>query len=172
MTDISILESIQEFLQDNVASQVKFKKPNDKNVLDYQLVNPAVHVGYIPPNGMIPKEIQAAMPCIIVGHDDGEDDGVDSGLNIRLTFVVWNPGFLDENGNLTPNFEGYRDLLNFIDKAKHELRIKRIFEKAAVDYPLKWGMYQDPPYPYWYGWITFKAKVRAENYIETYKEYL
>lgn len=174
MTDIVALEAIQKFLNNHVVSKVKFKRPNDKKVTDYKLVNPAVHIGWIPPNGYLPPEIESAIPCVIVGYDDGEDDDIETNLNIRLSFVIWNPGFQDADQNLTPDFEGYRDLLNFIEKTKHELKSKRIIEgTTTIQHPLRWGMYQEQPYPYWYGFISFKINGQSGEYIpDTYSQYL
>lgn len=174
MTDIVALEAIQKFLQVNVAPNIKLRKPNDKKVTDYKLINPSIHIGWIPPNGYLPPEIEAAIPCAIIGHDEGQNDGEESELNIRLSFAIWNPGFQDTEQNLTPSFDGYKDLLNFIEKTKQELISKRIIGgKTKVEFPVKWGMYQEQPYPYWYGYITFKVKGQPGKYAyDTYKEYL
>jgi hypothetical protein len=98
--------------------------------------------------------------------DDAEDDGQEDDLTIRISFVVWNPGFQDDNKKLTNDFEGYRDLVNLIELTKHELKVKRIIQnKITVRYPIKRGMYQEQPYPYWYGWITFKIQQPSCEYI-------
>lgn len=174
MTDIVALEALKKFLTDKVIPQIKLKKPNDKKVTEYKLIHPAVHIGWIPPNGYLPPEIESAIPCIIVGYDEGEDDNIETNLNIRLSFAIWNPGFQDEEQNLTPDFEGYRDLSNFIEKTKHELKINKIIEgTTTIQYPIKWGLYQDQPYPYWYGYITFKVNGQSEEYIpDAYSQYL
>lgn len=44
MTTIYILESIQNFSQNNVCNEIKLKKPSDKNVNKFELVNPNVFI--------------------------------------------------------------------------------------------------------------------------------
>lgn len=174
MSEILSLESLKSFLQEKVTSQIKLKKPNDKNVMDYKLVNPQVHIGWIPPNGYLPKEIGSAIPCILVGHDDGEDNGEDASLSIRLSFAIWNPGHKDNSGNLSPDFEGYRDLINFIERTKMEiLKYKIINRNVEIMHPLKWGMYEENPYPYWYGWMSFRITLNPIKYLDNgYNEFL
>lgn len=173
MSEILSLEALRDFLIEKVTAQIRLKKPNDKNVMDYKLVNPSVHIGWIPPNGYVPKEIGTSLPCILVGHDDGEDNGEESSLDIRLSFAVWNPGYNDGEKSI-PNFEGYRDLLNFIERTRNELfKQKIIKEKMTIQHPVKWGMYEEQPYPYWYGWMTFKIKLESIKYQgNSYKELL
>jgi hypothetical protein len=176
MPDIVLLEALQKFLQDNVTSKIKLLKANEMDVHEYELVNPQVHIGWIPPKGFLPEGMEAAIPCIITGFDEGSDDGVGAGLNIRLSFAVFNPGQHDPPDaggirNITPDFQGYRDLLNLMEKARQELIRSRVINGVTtVQYPIKWGMYQDQPYPYWYGWITFDASCAALDYVPTIEE--
>mgnify|MGYP005835157803 CR=1 FL=1 len=167
MNDITILEEIQKLLQKNVADHIKLQKANDKDIFNYELVSPQIHIGWIPPKGFLPEGLDEGIPCIIIGHDEGNDDGRTADINIRLSFVVFSPGKhdtkdIDELKNYTPNFEGYRDLLNLMEKTKQEILRNQIINKAfVIQYPIKWGMYQEQPYPYWYGWITFSIRKQA-----------
>lgn len=165
------LDSIKDFLEEKVASNLKLLKANDNNVNAYELVNPQVHIGWIPPKGYLPEGMEYMAPCLVVGYDEDNDDGQDLDLNIRISVVVYKPGTYKPNENsqieYIPNMEGYRDLLNLMDLTKAELKRTRIInQKVTIQMPIKSGMYQnEQPYPYWYGWITFSARTIPGLYV-------
>lgn len=169
MTNNIILEGLKKFLQNNVSNKIKLQKPNDKDITKHELVHPSVHIGWIPPKlpeDMKPLEQLPDIPCIIVGMDDGDDDGQEAGLNIRLMYALYNPGKYDETGKYTPNFDGYQDLLNLIDLSKQELAKAAVIEEVTtIQQPFKWGMFQEQPYPYWYGWLTFSVSCAAMEFV-------
>ena len=52
MTDALILKTIEKYLKENIAPKLKFKKPPEDNQIvdsEYELVNPAVFTGWVPP---------------------------------------------------------------------------------------------------------------------------
>lgn len=166
MTDNIILEAIQKFLQDKVAPKIKLQAPIDDNIKDYQLMNPNVFIGWIPPPNQlndVPLQlmdgVKKALPAMIVGFDEGEDTGQEAELNIRISFGVYNPGLYSTDNTFLPNMKGYQDLVNLIFLARQELSNCPIIEggKTEINKPFKWGMYADTPIPYWWGWLTFKA---------------
>ena len=165
MTTVVILEKLQSFLKENVCSHIKLQKPSDDDVDKYELVNPTVHTGWIPPKGILPAELESAIPCLIVGMDDGNDDGLEGSIGIRISAVVYSPGLHKENGGaieFIPDFQGYNDLLNLLDRTIAEIAKNQIINGVKVEYPIKWGMYQDnQPYPYWYGWVSFTVKKQS-----------
>lgn len=169
MSTITVLETLKEFLQNTVTPTIKLQKPNDNNVRDFELVNPHVHIGWLPPKGYLPEGMESAIPCLIVGMDDGTDDGQGSGVSIRISFAVFSPGLHEPVNNAvkyTPDFQGYIDLLNLIDRTKAELIKNQIINNSfSIQEPVKWGMYQDQPYPYWYGWITFS--IQGQSYARS-----
>ncbi|KPU42161.1 hypothetical protein OXPF_39400 [Oxobacter pfennigii] len=171
MADIFVLEAIQKFLQDNVTSKFKLQQKTN-NINNYALITPSVHIGWIPPKlpeGWTTEEQVPDIPCAIIGMDEGEDSGDEAGINIRITFVVYSPGLHEpkESGGLkfTPDFIGYEDLLNFINRTKLEIARKQIIGITTLQGPFKWGMYQEQPYPYWYGWLTFRARTKPSQYV-------
>ncbi|MFD5019988.1 hypothetical protein ACFWMP_13890 [Paenibacillus sp. NPDC058367] len=166
MIDNTILEAIQEFLRTHVSIKIKLMVPNEDDVSKYDLIHPNVFIGWIPPPNQledvalqIPDGVKTAIPAIVVGMDDGDDDGNDAGLNIRLSFVVYNPGLYPEPGVIIPNFKGYQDLLNLITICRMELSANYLIEggKSAAQKPFRWGMYLQQPVGYWVGWMTFRA---------------
>lgn len=169
MTENIILETLQVFLQQNVAARIKLQKPTEDKT--FELVSPTVHVGWIPPklpDNMRPEELLQdvpATPCIIVGMDDGEDDGSSASMDIRLTFVTYSRGTI-RDGKLMPNFEGYKDVINLRTRAREELaKAAVIGGKTTVQQPFTWGMYEDQPYPHWMGWLRFKLSCVSMNHV-------
>lgn len=177
MSTLIILESLQKFLQEKVTPGITLQKPNDDNVDEYKLVNPVVHTGWIPPKGYLPEGMESAIPCLIVGMDEASDDGSDREINIRITAAVYSPGkHIPADGkaiDYIPDLKGYHDLLNLIDKTVAELSRNPVINTAGmVQRPIKYGMYQEQPYPYWYGWITFTLRKSPYPQVESYKNLL
>lgn len=168
MTDTTILTALQAFLQQYVAPRIQLQKPSE-DASAYELVHPAVHIGWIPPKNFLPEGMESEIPCMVVGMDDGQDSGEEASLRIRISFVVYNPGTYDMDGKLTPNFQGYQDLLNLITLARQELSRNMVIEGVtSLQKPFKWGMYtEEQPYPYWYGWLTFEASCAVMRYVPT-----
>lgn len=174
MIDNIILESIQKFCYEHVAPRIKLMVPNDDDILDYQLMHPNVFIGWLPPPNQlddVPLQLdfglKKVIPAIVIGMDEGEDDGSEAGINIRLTFIVYNPGLYPAEGGFIPNFQGYKDLLNLIFITRQQLSKMYILDngKTAAQKPYRWGMYQDQPIGYWVGWLTFRATAAVLPYI-------
>lgn len=166
MTDNIILEAIRDTLITNVASKIKLQVPFDDNISKYELMNPNVFIGWLPPPNQLqdtPQQlldgVKKAIPCMIVTFDTGDDDGNEAGLNIRISFAVYNPGLIDIDGEFKANSRGYQDLINLIFLVREELSSNPIMVngKTSANKPFKWGMYLDQPQPYWFGYLTFRA---------------
>lgn len=177
MSTVSILSALQKFCEEKVITNIKLQK-HDDNVNNYELVNPAVHIGWIPPKGFLPAEMETAIPCLIVGLDEASDDSKDAEYKIRISAVVYSPGLHKPEGadkvTYSPDFQGYRDLLNLIDRTVAELKKNRIVKNyGTIQDPIKWGMYiNEQPYPYWYGWITFTVRKKSYPAAEIAKQFL
>lgn len=163
MSTVKVLNEIKDFLEKNVTPKIKLRLPNDKDITEYSLVNPKVHIGWVPPKEYLPPDVNFSVPCVVVGLDNGEDDNTDSSYNIRLTVVVYSQifspySFITNEQNHYSNFEGYVELLNLIDLAKAKLRKDTIINKyVKIDSSIQWGMYEEQPLPYWYGYMRFKV---------------
>lgn len=164
MTIVKTLESIQKFLQNNVCSNIKLKKPSDKSMNTFELITPNVFIMNLPPKNHLPEGIKSAIPCLICYLDDGLEEALQAELNIRINVITYNPGLHILNDNIepvcSPNGEGWRDLLNLIDKILEELQKNQIINGVTIQYPIKWGTYQNERQnaeldAYSYGWITF-----------------
>jgi hypothetical protein len=165
LDDNAVLEALKQFLIKNVASKIKLEKPpQDENIENaYELVNPAVYIGWIPPKNHL-NEYGYAVPGLLIMSDGGEDLTEEANLNIRIGIATYDPG---ETTNLevTPNALGYRDLLNIINIIRIELAKSSTIEgKTSIQGPIKWGMYEEQSYPYWNGWMTFQASIIPITY--------
>lgn len=174
MTDNTILEALESFCWEHISPKIKLLVPNDDDVESYQLMNPNVFIGWVPPPNQLeevplqlPDGIKSAIPAVVIGMDEGDDDGSDAGLNIRMTFIVYGPGHYPKEGGVIPNFKGYCDLLNFIFITRQQLSTRYIIEggKTAAQKPFRWGMYLQQPVPYWVGWLSFRATAAILPYI-------
>lgn len=175
MSTVTVLEEIQAFLKENVCNSIKLKKPDDDNVDKFELINPNVFIMEFPSKNFLPKNVESIVPCIMVNFEDGNDDGDTADVNIRLMLIIYNPGLHAANSDgdivVTPDGNGWIDLLNFIDKAKNEILKKQFLNGVAIKYPLKWGTYQKEEQapesrPYFYGWITFSVKQQSYSKSE------
>lgn len=175
MIDNTILESIELFALEHVSPKIKLMVPNDDDISVYKLMHPNVFIGWIPPPNQLedvplqlPDGLKSAFPAIVIGMDDGDDDGNDSGINVRVSFIVYNPGLYPESGVIIPNFKGYRDLLNLIFIFRQQLSANYLINdgKTAAQKPYRWGMYLQQPAGYWVGWLTFRATALSLPYLE------
>lgn len=181
MIDNTVLEAIKSFCEQHVSPRIKLLAPNDDDVREYRLMHPNVFIGWLPPPNQlddVPLQFQdgfkSAIPAMVIGMDEGEDDGNDAGIDIRITFVVYNPGLYPEPGKLVPDFKGYRDLLNLIFICRQELATHFIVDggKTAAQRPFRWGMYQRQPVGYWVGWLTFRATAAILPYLDSSEDIL
>lgn len=179
MSTMTILQSLETFLKEKVVPTIKLQKANDNDIEEYTLVNPSVHIGWLPPKGYLPEGMEAAIPCLVVGLDDATKDS-EADFSIRISAAVYSPGLHKPNEvddtklDYYPDFKGYHDLLNLIDRTVFHLERNVIIDrKATLEGPIKWGMYPDQqPYPYWYGWITFSLRKNAAQSAGLYNNFL
>lgn len=167
---VKVLQEIQKFLKENVCSEIKLKKPNDENVDEFELINPNSFIMNFPPKGYLPEGIETTIPCVIVTFEEGTDNNTSAEINIRLIFVIYNPGLHKASNNniveAVPDGNGWIDLINFIDKTRAEIKKNQIINGLAITYPIKWSVYekeqQTPELdPYFYGWVTFGVKIQT-----------
>ena len=90
--------------------------------------------------------------------EDGEDNSNSTELTVRIKIVTYDPGKAKEDGTLTPNVEGYKDLLNLITRIRIELSQNPIIlEKVNINKPIKWSMDKEQSYPYWSADLSFNV---------------
>lgn len=167
MTDNVVLENLKEYLLENVSKKIKLKKPPDNDEGDtsnYELVNPAVYIGWVPPKNYL-DEFGYDVPGLVIMEDGGLDDGTEASLDIRIGIATYDPGITTSDGAIKPNTSGYRDVLNIATLIRTELAKQFVIgEIFTVGKPIKWGLYEEQKYPYWHGWISFTVSVLPINY--------
>ena len=136
MTIEHCIDTIADWLRENVAPKMKLKKSPDRggkhsSGYDYQLVNPSVVTMFLPPDELMRKQQQSDKeedtrlpnaPSIMVQFLGGEHDctAQKGSSDIRLVLSVWNPGV--HNGNrFQPTAEGWRDLVHLIETTVQEI---------------------------------------------------
>lgn len=168
---VTLLEKMQEVLQKEVCDKVEIRESADSGT-EYKIVHPICFVGYIPPDMNVAELFngQNSIPCMVIGVSDDLDNGQSAELDIELFFAVDSPGVLDENKKFTPNFEGYINLLNFIDKTKaFLLRDSFAFDFMIINSEMKSGLCKEQAYPLWFGYLKFKARHSAYPSVDMTK---
>lgn len=163
MNDLEVLNSLSEFLKKNVACKIKLEKVPEDNQAegDYELVKPAVYEGWVPPKNFL-ESYGYDIPAMIVMIDDGADDNDSADLNIRIKVVTYDPGTTNEDGSLTPDAKGYKDLLNLIFKIRLALSQNVVINDAlTVSKPIKWNMDEEQNYPYWSANVRFTVSIAS-----------
>lgn len=99
MSIVTSIETIREWLEQNVCNEVKLKLPDDSAVdasynQRYQLVNPAAFSLFVPSSDRLPPSVPAPIPSVCVQLVEGDDNLIESARNIRirLYFSAWDPG--------------------------------------------------------------------------------
>lgn len=161
---VSALREIKEWAEDALRD-VQLQRPADGERLDqYELVTPAVHIGWVPPGSIIPSGSgdRIRVPCVVVGADEVDADEESTEIQLMFTAVVFDPGHQvrGENGSLgwAANFDGYVNLLNLLDRLRARiLRDRRIAGKYRVASTVVLKTYEEQPWPYWYGYLKLTA---------------
>lgn len=161
INDVEILNALVEFLKENISKHFQLKKPpvNNKILGDYELVNIAIYKGWVPPKNYL-EEYGYDIPGIIVMLDEGIDDSENAEIAIRLKVITYDPGKVKEDKTLSPNVEGYVDLLNVITRIRMELsKNPIILNKVNVNKPIRWSMDKEQSYPYWSADVSFNVSI-------------
>jgi len=167
VTTVEIIDRIRDWLNDNVCSQIKLKRPYDDDVTKFELVHPVAYSIFYPAQK---ANNEIGIPSISVMFDEATDDGKIYTLPIKLVFCVYSPGFHKPEDDFTPDNEGWRDLLNFMDRTKAAIIRSRNLNGVSAQLPLTLGLTipeeQTPELdPYYFGYITFD--VNASSYPQS-----
>lgn len=158
---VTILEEIRDFYVSEVLNKTQMQRPTrDDRINAYELVQPSAYIGWIPPGGIFDMPDRPLIPCIVVGLDQRTASIEDTEMQVRITAAIYDPGhqtWTEESGLSTdPNFEGYVTLLNLMDRLeavtmKHQV----IGGRYKLDSAIESKMYDEQPWPYWYGYLRF-----------------
>lgn len=171
MQAVSSLNKVQDWLKKQIAAEhIVLKQPGkDNKATGYNLVAPAVHVGLVPPNCIV-DSAGIRIPCLVVGTPELADDHDSATMELQITAIVYDPGLqkTDSAGvlQLTPNFDGYVTLLNFLDRVKGWIQKQDgIAGELQLESAVRLKPYEEQPWPYWYGFLSFT--VSGEPYPVT-----
>lgn len=148
MSVVNILDSVTEWVRENICTQIKLKLPPDNDTdptdagYEYKLVTPAAFPLFVPAKDKAPPGILSPIPSVCVRFLEGDEILATSKgtIGIQLCFSTWNPG-LHGQDILRPNekggskiwtgpeadahfqrsADGWRDAWNFVDIALREL---------------------------------------------------
>lgn len=150
MTLVKSIDSVVDWLQQNVCQQITFKLPDDDRndaSNNVEFVHPVALPLFTPGKEYLPPSVPAPIPSVCVQLLEGADDLLKKQrrLNVRLCLACWNPGLhSDELLNPTEdanalmgfsystenkdamqkyarNMNGWRDTFNFLDLVLREL---------------------------------------------------
>lgn len=166
MTALDFLKEIKNYIESKVCARLEFQAENSD-----EYVNPKCYIAQLPnPNFTLDG---FSIPCVTVGFETGDDNANDHIIKIRLMFATFGGGYhLDDMENKTdiPDGNGYIDLLNFIELTKQALLENPTMNgKGTINKNFNYGIYDDMPYPYWYGYIRFDANIPTNDYILDYE---
>ena len=174
----SLLFSVKAALEQSIQQRnLLFQQPLQNNqITEYQLVPPAVHIGFIPFGSMAAAQ-SVRIPCLVIGASRADFTNESSEVVMQITAVIYDPGhqeYLDGSSQLQiqPNFDGYQTLLNLLDAVRAELlRCSIIADEFELTSPVRLTPYEEQPWPYWYGCLEFT--VAGAPYPQTdYAEFL
>jgi hypothetical protein len=88
----------------------------------------------------------AHFPYLLVKVMDGESKDEETEDTCKIAFVV---GIYDEDDK----YQGYKDVMNIIEKIRQHLFRKRYFEQFELMYPFSWVIHEEDTYPFYFGGI-------------------
>lgn len=90
---------------------------------------------------------ESHFPYILVRVIDGEDSTDELPSICRVVFII---GIYDKDSN----YQGYKDIMNIIEKIRQHLLKKRVFNnKYTLEGPVKWAVNEEDIYPLFFGGI-------------------
>lgn len=151
-----------------------------------KFVHPVVFPLFIPAKDKMKVEVSPPVPSICVQPADCSDDIVNQKryMTVQLSLACYNPGYQSDEifvphedllqdipraykqgadiQQYKRNFDGWRDIWNFLDVVLRELEGVESLSGFAVlmDEPIDYGLFEDyknaEDYPYWHAYVKFR----------------
>lgn len=181
-TIINNLNTLADWLSDNVCANLEFKKPDDRqndNSYSYTLVHPDVHIMFLPTRDIL-TDSRYAVPSILVQFESEHIYPKNSkgSINIRLGFSTWNPGQHTSDA-YERNTDGYIDVINFAEYTRDALINEELIGSMRIKLedgiecgPIKEKGTIVDYYPYWYAYLTFIAEFNKSAIHNKYSNLL
>ncbi len=100
---------------------------------------------------------ESHFPYILVRIIDGEDSVEELPSLCKIVFII---GVYDKD----TNFQGYKDVINIIEKIRQHLLKKRVFDnKYILEGQLKWAVNEEDIYPLYFGGIETTWNIGKVN---------
>jgi hypothetical protein len=99
--------------------------------------------------GYGPEDFEENFPCAVVKFDEGEDkeENAPDATRIAVRILV---GVYDDS----PDNQGYRDVMNIVERIRLELLSVRYLErKYRLETPFKWYLFEEWSWPIFFGQI-------------------
>lgn len=150
---------IPTFLQDTLVSEFKevLSIYKLKNTLG-EMVSLNVYPQFLPAK----KEDDDVdhFPYVIISLQDGEDPSEMDSATCKIIFVI---GCYDD----ADNYQGFKDVLNVIDKINEHLMKKRVFENQyRVVHPISWSINEEDTYPFYFGGLETNWEIAKITQME------
>ena len=150
MSVVHIIDTVTEWVRENVCSEIQLKVPpaDERAPTDagysYELATPAAFSMFVPAKDKLPPSILSPVPSVCVRFMEGAENlaGSSGSIGIQLCFSTWDPGihgkdvFIPTDGKpgafqrmsneeaaeyFQRNGDGWRDAWNFVDIALRKL---------------------------------------------------
>ncbi|NPV30656.1 MAG: hypothetical protein HPY58_13620 [Firmicutes bacterium] len=137
MTPVLLVDALRDFIEDVVKNYwLETKKPDLNKP-------PQVVTGYLPPPEASREEPN--FPFVIIRLLEGTDDQEGSTVTVKIIVGTYS----EDSQN------GWRDVANIIQRIRTELLRRRVIaKKYRVEYPIKFEIVEEHPYPEWIGVMT------------------
>ena len=120
---------------------------------------PKVVDGYLPPKR---SGVDDDFPCVIIRPESGEAER--EGAKVSATLIV---------GCWSEEFDGYKHCVNVMERIKNALSTMEngtLANKWILQYPIKWELAPEQPYPFWQLEMELAFTCRAPQPLTDWEE--
>lgn len=188
MTIIQAIETIADWLNENVCPRLILKRPSDckqGTFYDYEEVHPVAFAMFLPGSDKLPEGISTQCPYILVQLLDGENNLLRKvgRFNIQLSFMAWNPGVHPDETGMKDVYrrsaEGWKDAWSFLERTVADIENAEYINgiRFVKESGVKFGQFQKDgqiadTYPYFYAWATMVMECGVNIIASEYSNYL
>lgn len=188
MSIVNTLDSVTEWVQENICNGVTLKAPPESDQAptdegyEYKRVTPTAFPLFVPSKDKLPPAVLSSFPSVCVRFMEGEETLKDrsGSIGVQLCFSAWSPGLHigdivgkpgEDAKPFTRNADGWRDAWNMVDIALRELGSSLTVGGYEIDrtVPIKYGPLTEEgaiidAYPLWFAWVTFSVIYHPRRY--------
>lgn len=158
-TQIEVLEKLKKIIEE--ATDDLLLENGMINNGKYELVKPVVNIGYVPPKKLAFEGYTVPGVTLYIKEGEETEDEFDK-INVLIGIQTYDPGntiVSDEKSNTEYTLEGYKDILNVIQRIRRKLNNMSELDGLLIKKPLKWGFFDEQLYPYWAGYINLNIDI-------------